>query len=972
MDIASSSNLDNITWSYITESAQKKHDINYRNLYQFIQDNAHLYITEKGDSKTNIIDQREKKTYALPINVLHQLYNLLEKCRLEGSMVHFSERQVDPSGLMLDFDILTTDKDIMLTEKTLSKLTNLLINELKKDIELKDTTQFICYTIRQNVDQVSVTNEKNITYKFGFHIIIPGILLDKIYKKLFLQKLSKNLILKNILTDLKVINIETCLDQNSASVPVLFLGSCKLGSKPYTLEYVFEFTIDYDDGSFMLKKVSISDLTNYNLVSELSLTMETIYEEKTCLIKKTKYNYRHDIQAQIDEILSKQQESSENLLLDNSLSILNIHDPEARYIYTLLDILPEEYYTDRNKWRNVIYALSNKSKLYKPLAVWFSQKCPEKWNNNGQRVLDELWEEPDCNNPLTIASISYWAKMANPDKYYTIMNRSYFTILTQYIYNTSGELEHYPFARVLYAMLCNKYIADIDNTTSKKMIWYEFVLPGDTMKYGEVWKWRKEADPINLKLYVSEKLPIIMEQIISHFDEQVERATTESRAKYFTTVRKLVHKYKSKLYNNKFKSDIVAEASLIFFRRGFTDQLDSLTNLFGVANGIIKIGSKCELINYYHEYPISRFTPINYTKFDENNPMTQLVLNAIADIIVEVDVRNWILYHAAQGLSRDTKEGLLLLMEGGGQNGKTSLLRWISKALGPYADKFNIQLLSSNREEADKPNSAMMRFKHINWAYAEESNQAQVLNVARMKELVNAGEISGRDLHSKQETFTITCNFVVASQYSFIINTTDHGTWRRLKHYTSKVKFCSNPDPNNIYEKKENQDFNLVYSKDPKFLSSMLSILTHYYEMLHIKYNGQLKNVPCPTLDIETEKFRTSQDTIHKWICECIVISPKHSIDYDMSTVTTKYMEWYKTNIIETRSSTITPTTIKKDIMLSAIGKYFTASHNSIILKGCRFLTFNDKTLKEGEEYISLKESKKELNSNHYRTDWWN
>jgi hypothetical protein len=291
--------------------------------------------------------------------------------------------------------------------------------------------------------------------------------------------------------------------------------------------------------------------------------------------------------------------------------------------------------------------------------------------------------------------------------------------------------------------------------------------------------------------------------------------------------------------------------------------------------------------------------------------------------------------------------------------------------LGPYADKFNIQLLSCDREEADKPNSAMMKFKYVNWAYAEEANKAQTLNTARMKELVNAGEVSSRELNSKQETFTMKCNFVVASQYSFIINTTDHGTWRRLKHYTSKTKFCADPDPNNPLEKKDNQNFNLVYSSNPNFLSSMLSILTHYYERLQKEYNGELKRVPCPTLDIETEIFRTGQDAVHRWICENIVKSPDAILEYDLGTLTVNYSDWYKIYI--DRKTIITADTFKKEIMSSAISKYLKPTANkSVVLKECRLLTGQD-TIREGEEYISIKKSfTKEKGNQHYKNDWWN
>lgn len=969
--------IDALTWSSITESSQRKHCIGARGLHQFLQSVEHIYSTPKKDDRTNIIDQGEKKTYMLPHESLIQLFKNLNVCRIEKSITHFSEKQHEQSGLMLDLDIITINKNVMLTDKHFYRLTGALFLSLQRDIKFDSTQQYIFYTTRQNVDQL----EEN-KYKYGFHILIPGIKLDKIYKRWFLQKFKSDPALLSILTDLGAVNPEDCLDQNSASVPVLFLGSCKLGSKPYNLSYAFEVWPEECDTWIsppVIKPINLKELEEYNLVAELSLVTEASYESKVPLIVKKNYTYKTEVGKLIQEweesrkISNAKTVSPDDVIFaDHSLSTLTMHNPEARYLHGLLDILTEDYYIDRNKWRNVIYALANTSDQYKPLAVWFSQKCPEKWLDNGAQELDALWNESAYiryERPLTVSSISYWAQISNPERYKSVMERSYFTILTKYIYEHGGKLQHYMIAKVLHAMLHNKFCVDVD-TSSKKYCWFEFVLPGQPMRLGEAWKWRKEVEPDDIQIYISEKLINIMEQINDHIEEQKEKSNGDAQAMYYKNLGKCFLTSKNSMFNDTFKNGIIKQAMYIFRKRGFIEQLDMIPNLFGVENGVLELGPKCTLIDYYHENPISKFTPIKWIPFDSNNKYTKIVLNAIADIIVEPDVRNWILFHAAQGLSRDTKEGLLLLFEGGGQNGKTSFLRWVAKALGPYADKFNIQLLSCDREEADKPNSAMMKFKYVNWAYAEESNKAQSLNVARMKELVNAGEVSSRDLNSKQETFTMKCNFVVASQYSFIINTTDHGTWRRLRHYTSKTKFCANPDPNNKYEKKDNQDFNLKYSSDPNFLSSMLSILVHYYERLQNEYGGQLKNVPCSTLDIETETFRISQDAVHRWICECVVVSPFNDIEYDMGTITVNYMEWYKIHI--DRKAIITSNIVVKEIISSAISKYIRPALNkSVVLRGCRILG-TETVLRESEEYISIKESLKEQYiSTDNATDWW-
>jgi hypothetical protein len=370
---------------------------------------------------------------------------------------------------------------------------------------------------------------------------------------------------------------------------------------------------------------------------------------------------------------------------------------------------------------------------------------------------------------------------------------------------------------------------------------------------------------------------------------------------------------------------------------------------------VLRVGPRCSLIDHFHEFPVSRYSPVAWKPFNPEDPWTKLALDAIADIIVEPDARDWILFHAAQGLSGDPKEGLLLMWEGGGQNGKTSFLRWVAKALGPYADKFNIQLMCSEREDADRPNSAMMRFKHLNYAYSEESNKSQSLNVARMKEMVNAGEVSGRDLNSKQETFTMRANLVAASQYSFIVNTTDHGTWRRLRHYVSKARFRRDPDPSNPFEKADDQRFVREYPSDPQFQSSVLSILSHYYERLQNEYRGELKLVRSPTIDGETDVFRVGQDSLHRWISQSVVLSPD-AADYTLAALGGHYVDWYAANV-ERRAQAAGG--VLKEIESSALSKYLKPGLNGAqILKGCRVLTPAEPTMRAGEEPIVAVEAR--------------
>jgi phage/plasmid-associated DNA primase len=887
-----------------------------------------------------------------------------------------------------------------LTERHYYRLAGAVVAALQRDIDFatsapagaaqharapQEAQVHVFFTVKPAAVEVAPAEPGGAsTWRYGLHILVPGVKLGRPYKKWFLRGFKDDPAVAATLAELGVLgDPAACLDQNSASVPVLFFGSCKRGGTPYVLGAALEVSFDVGGEARawtappVVKRLGLRELEGYNLAAELALYLEADYGgARAPLVRKAEYEPRPEVAARAadwgDRSADGAVPEAELMLAEHTLSTLTLHNAEARHLHALLDLLGEEYATDRNKWRDVVFALANTSDQYKPLAVWFSHRCPRKWTDGGLAALDALWDEAvaarGAGRPLTIRSIAYWARTSDPARYAEAMERSYFTTLTEYVYEHVGKLQHYMFAKVLHAMIGSKFCVDIDSGPrgAQSYCWYEFVVPGQPMRPGEVWKWRKEVEPDDVHIYMSEKLSQVLNQISAHIEERRAAAPDEGAARYYKLLAKNFGASKQNLYNDTFKNGIIRQANYIFRRRGFAEQLDRQPNLFGTLNGVLRLGRRCELIDHFHEYPISRGTTVAYRRFDPRapDPWHTLVLRAIADIVVEPDARDWILFHAAQGLSGDPKEGIMLLWEGGGQNGKTSFLRWVAKSLGPYADKFNIQLMTSAREDADRPNSAVMKLKHLNYAYSEESNKAQTLNVARMKELVNAGEISGRDLGTKQETFTMKTNFVAASQYSFLIDTTDHGTWRRLRHYTSKAKFRKNPDPTNPLEKKEDQRFVREYPTDPQFQSAFLGILVHYYERLQAEYGGELKNVHAPTIERETEAFRTSQDALHRWLSENVVVSPDSGAEYSLGVLGGYFTDWYASHIEQKRHNV---GEIIKEIESSAISKYLRPAPNGTrILQGCRVLTQDDMKLREGELLLN----QAEMRARRSAEDW--
>ena len=966
----------------LNNETSSRNCISVQEFKEFTTSTEQLYqITKKGDIGTNIIDQYNKITYNFDDITINKLFTHLNAMRKDKINCHFSERQgttAQPNtGLMFDYDMYVTNATTQIDERQLHRISSQIVKYLYNDIEFTTTTD-VTIKVFNIVKEKPLFIEKN-KYKYGIHVLIPEIQVSREYKKYLLRKIREDPSICNVFKSLGTINDpKEILDMNSASVPVLFLGSCKRGGQAYILSYSFEITFDPSDYDYspMVKAINIADLEskNYNMVAELSLCYEAKYLDKRPFVNKKTYEYKESIKTSVIDVAARTTNNviseSEIMLTEHELSTLALHDPKARYFHQLLDLLDDSYYTERNKWRNVIFALANTSEQYRPLAEWFSQKCPLKWVDGGSTNLEQIWNDAvmhkNTNNQhmITERSISLWAQQCNPERYKQINDQNYFIILSKYVFNYGGILEHSMVSDVLCAMLRSKFVVDADPLDEKeRSYWYEFVVPGQTACSGEVWKWRKESNPDELQKYISYNLDKVFQQVAESIDKNSRESDTEIKKKYYIGIGRKFATSRRKIFNDTFKNGVIRQAAPLFRRRGFAKSLDMQPNYIGVGNGVLELGNKCKLLDYYHEIPISKFTPYSYKPFDPNDPFVKLILNAFRDIIPERDMRTWLLFNAAQCLSGGVKEGILLLWYGSGANAKTFIMRLLAKVFSVYGSKLNISLFTSERESADRPNSAVMQLKGRRFGYVEETKKDEVLNDQRLKEIVNAGDISARDLNTKQDCFEVTANIMLGQNYDFIIKTRDHGTWRRIKHYTSKVQFRSNPNPDNPFDRKEDPRYLNEYVKDPNCLTAMLSILVYFYERLQTEYGGQLKNVKCETLERETEIFRNRQDTMNLFITELVVESPEYEESYSIDDVGNRYHSWLQSR---TRGTNMKRDELSEEVLNSAMQKYIVRRENQpSIVKGIRILTHSTELLTELEKYIGLTK----LDTKHIKID---
>jgi phage/plasmid-associated DNA primase len=914
----------------LDNNLQLKTNSSYRELTAFLRD-----YKSDDSADTNIIDQGQKIAYNIPEKLLPRFFEILEKCRKDKLTLNFSEKQLDPSGIMLDFDILQDSEKSQLDDSHFYSLTRHIIEMLASMISFDDE-KVITYVM---ILRKTKTEYKDVDkcFKDGFHMLIPGIKIKKVVKKYLIKRILEEEILGNVFDEVQFRgDINSILDKNSAHVVTLFPGNCKSGKVPYAVHRIYRVEV---------KKSKVANLIQYNFdeAEEQNLVYDfsVNYIREGGLVDKTEVLVNEEVTALISQWSCKpSQEDKKN---KDDLSILNMHDPDSDQLKRIIDILKPERCGEYKYWFGIVCALAYMNERYKALALYFSGKRP-----TGVRIeFEKVWLEASCNrNKYSYSKemIYNYAKSDDFEQYKTIMSEGVFSKLTESIFDQKigGYVDHWHIAQILKEMVGGKFVVDFDESTSA-LSWYEFVLEDDPHIPGEIYKWRCCNDPHTLRNYVSLKVPIVFDRALEYLTNRKNNSAEEEQIKYYNSLIKVVIQSSRKLYNHGFKNGVIRESESIFRKMNFAKQLDKEENLMGVGNGVLVFDKVPTLITSYHHHKISRYSAVNYKKIDPKDPIVQAVFKSIWDLFPEgeKDAFHYVMFFLCTSLTGRLKACLFLTLRGNGANGKSYLMELVRNLLGGvnemgYGCKLPIQYLIEREPMSNNASPVLVPLTYARLTYFSESDKSEQLRVSKKKKLTSHEPINVRPLYGKQQNIIHKSNFVLETNYALTIDTTDHGTWRRERYYTMKIKFCKDPNPEHKYERQDDPTFSTKKARDPEFLSGVLSILSMYFSILDMKYKGDINEVPCPTITRETEIFRNSQDIINRFITERVVITPDDEYEMSFTDLVDQYCRWYDANVKERRHDRLDISLMFKNSRLSnAVVKKI---NGSLCIKGHRVL----------------------------------
>ena len=497
--------------------------------------------------------------------------------------------------------------------------------------------------------------------------------------------------------------------------------------------------------------------------------------------------------------------------------------------------------------------------------IEFSKKCPEKFDLEICKKIWRTFERNYINNKyqFNIKFLKDIAYLDNKDLFIKISDfisleilSGVITVFKQPIYK--DKIGDSTLSKEIKKIIDNE--SNITFVSIENNQWY----------YYENHKWVIDTEGNKIKMYLKDKILLIFKKYYNNCRENIKttkeeinkitsfeanqdqnpiasmddllNSNTDELSQNITTVekgRKTVQELKLNqtdledsieiakklviyLENSTKRATLVKELATEFYDPDFYKLLDSNPNVFHCNNGIfdfetctfrdgvpddmISISSK----NNYITDEV-RFSDPEYQKYDAE-------LNEFLDkIFPNPEMKEYMMNIWALALSGKTILQTFNVCTGSGSNGKSVNFELLAEVFGDYYCVASPALLTKSRSDANtaSPAVAVLLGKRI--VCTEEPDEGESIKTGVMKEAVSGTQLTCRELHKPQKTFTPQYMLFFNCNDKPEIGSTDEGTWRRIRVAPYVSKFCDYGDARLDNPTKYKNHFVKDYSIKTKF-----------------------------------------------------------------------------------------------------------------------------------------------------------
>lgn len=843
----------------------------------------------------------------------------------QGNIEFLTESQLLNNGpILVDFDFRfpyeTTERQY--TKEHLVLLVESYIEELSKMLEFDEGSTYKIYVLEKSL--VNRVAEKNIT-KDGIHLII-GISSERDMQILLRSRMVKKL--PEICSDLQITNSWDGVLDNGISeggTHWQMYGSTKPGCEPYHLTHIYTVGYDPTDRQPTYDARSKED-PDWSpkwsvLIHELSARCKTHptfpYRGETVReLQKIESSCRRGAKLSINETRTISTKSGMESLRFND-SVLNVKT-SAELDVLLEEFIQENHEQNRLKWNEVIWlTMALPSNHYEPYSEWIrvgmalKHTSPEfflVWmafsaKSSGFSFDDiekhkEKWDSFEWreNGGVSAKSIAYWCKSDSPKKYREVKTRCAEAVLERALggyeeinadskaIDRKGTTD-VDLAEVLYSMFGDEYVC-VDIKGNK---WYQFVEP----------RWLQIDAGVGLRNEITDKLRALYTKKLMEYFALNETLSADEDPRKTKKLQKFCEKLAKvceRLGSTGDINNIMTEARHKFHDPDFEKKLDENVYLICFKNGVVDFTAKKKEDLFRRGAPddyLTKCTNIDYVSI--TNAVHQPVIHEIQDFMHKLfPDSNGELYEYMWNHLAATMTGLIAELQtfniyiGGGQNGKSVLIKLMDLVLGEYKGTVPVNMLTDRRGKVGSATPEIMELKGTRMAVAQEPQKGERLNEGVIKEYSSGeDELQGRALYSgKMVKFHPQFNLVICTNYLPEIEGNDHGIWRRVRVVNFKSRFVDKPvddDPDAPYQFLIDRTISKRMETWKEVFASML---------IERAFTNKGRVPDCAEVISARDAYRQSQDCIAEFIAERVVIDAEGSVA--KTELNAEFKSWYE------------------------------------------------------------------------------
>ena len=359
------------------------------------------------------------------------------------------------------------------------------------------------------------------------------------------------------------------------------------------------------------------------------------------------------------------------------------------------------------------------------------------------------------------------------------------------------------------------------------------------------------------------------------------------------TMHQDLFKVATQLKKTAFKANVMKECQELFLDEQFTKKIDENRTLLACRNGVFDM----ETLKFRDGVPedyVSFSTNLDYEP--ERSYKEYREWREIDDFLHKIfpikQVRNYQILHLARCLNGIGNQKFHT-WTGVGSNGKSMLICLMESALGDYACKVPISLLTQGRNKSGAAAPEVIRLKGRRFVTMQEPDESVPLNTGLMKELTSSEKIIARDLYAGSKSmieFELQAKLHLACNDKPKINTNDQGTWRRFVVINFISKFVAEPKGANQYKMDMSIDRKV---KSEEWGKCFLAFLIQTY----IQHANEDLIPPTEILEY-TNEYREESNAIMRFINEYTrpTVEGEEVVPVRRPTLSEKFKQWWETN----------------------------------------------------------------------------